>query len=173
MSSHIISQSSKKKVSPNEKVTPSAEFEKGNMFLDDNFRFNIKSLLLKLLCTLTRLWEGTPLQSLRLHFFGIKGPCSKLPLLFSIFIGRATRWKFCTYPMIVLRSPTLPTPWYREPNHLPLIHRQGNLHAAPRHFAPLRAAGVMSPLCFAKPFLHSLTLLLICCWLDGRGRGGY
>ena len=46
--------------------------------------FNIKCSLLKLLCTLTRLLEGTLLQPLRLDFFGIdfpSHPLSQLPFL--------------------------------------------------------------------------------------------
>ena len=39
------------------------------------FGFNIKYSLLKLLCTLARLYEGTSLQPLRLDFFGSPFPC--------------------------------------------------------------------------------------------------
>ena len=52
-----------------------------------------------------------------------------------------------------------------------LIQRQGKLHTAPRHFASPRAAGIMSPLGFAKPFLHSLTLFFLWYFWDGRGDG--
>ena len=34
-----------------------------------NFCYNMKYSLLKLFCTILRLYEGTPLQQLRLHFF--------------------------------------------------------------------------------------------------------
>ena len=48
--------------------------------------FNIKSSLLKLLCTLARLCEGTPLQPLRLNFFEIDFPSHpRSKLLFLTF----------------------------------------------------------------------------------------
>ena len=55
------------------------------------FCYNIKYLLLKLLCTLAHLCEVTPLQPFQIDFFGIRGPCSQLSFLFSLFVGRATR----------------------------------------------------------------------------------
>ena len=42
---------------------------------DNTFSFNIKYLLLKLLCTLARLCEGTSLKLLILDFIVIRGTC--------------------------------------------------------------------------------------------------
>ena len=54
------------------------------LLISRTFRFNCKYSLLKLLCTLARLCEGTPFQPLRLDFFGINFPSlprSQLPFL--------------------------------------------------------------------------------------------
>ena len=69
------------------------------------FHSIIKSSLLILLCILAHLCKGTPLQPLRIHFFGIRGPRSQLGFMFSLFAGRVTRWKSCTNPMSALRYP--------------------------------------------------------------------
>ena len=75
-------------------------------------------------------------------------------------------------PIRALRYQTFPPPRHCAPNHPPIIHRQGNLNAAPRYFALPPAAGGISPLHFAKPFLHSLTLFLLCPCLYSKRRGG-
>ena len=52
--------------------------------INNTFRFNSKYSLLKLLCTLVRLYEVTPLQPPRIDFFEIdfpSHPCSQLPFL--------------------------------------------------------------------------------------------
>ena len=60
------------------------------------FRFNIKSSFLKLLCTLARLCEWTPLQPLRLECFGLTFPC--IPAFTTSInhfsrVGQHNKWK--------------------------------------------------------------------------------
>ena len=43
-------------------------------------------------------------------------------------------------PISALRSPTCPPQIHRDPPHIPLIYRQGNIHAAPRRSIPRRVA---------------------------------
>ena len=89
--------------------------------INHTFRFNIISSLLKLLRTLTRLCEGTPLQPLRLDFFG-----STLPRIpsqnchFSLFSEQEniTRGKSRrAYERNML--PNRPTPMTFSPNPPP------------------------------------------------------
>ena len=87
--------------------------------------FNSKCSPLKLLCTLARLCKGTPLQLLRLDFFGIDfplHPCSQL--LFLNFCGQdnRTRGKARRAHERAL-LPNLPTP--RD------IARPPNYHLSP------------------------------------------
>ena len=98
-----------------------------NLTKRDTFRFNIKSSPLKLLCTLERLCEGTPLQPLRLDFFGIDFPSHAHNCHFYSHFLRAGQQggKRRTEPMSALRSPTLPPKRHRTPPHFPLIHHQG------------------------------------------------
>ena len=118
---------------------------------------------MKLLCTLASLCEGSPLQPLRLDFFG-----SNFPLILahnyhlSFLVDTVTEQvERCADPMIALLSPTLPPHRHCYPSHLPLIHRQGKLHAAPRHSASPRAAAGMFPLHLAKYFFRSLTVFFL------------
>ena len=118
---------------------------------------------MKLLCTLASLCEGSPLQPLRLDFFG-----SNFPLILahnyhlSFLVDTVTEQvERCADPMIALRSPTLPPHRHCYPSHLPLIHRQGKLHAAPRHSASPRAAAGMFSLHLAKYFFRSLTVFFL------------
>ena len=127
------------------------------------FHFNSKSSLLKLIFTLARLCEGTPLQPLRLDFFR-----STFPRIlahhchFSLFAGRTTEQRERrAYPMSALLSPTRPPHKNCSPPHLPLIHRQGKLQAAPLHSASPRAAAGMFSLRFLKYFLCSLTVFFL------------
>ena len=144
----------------------------------NTFRFNSKCSLLKLLCTLSCLCEGTPLQPHRLDFFGltfnhILAHNIKISISHYLLAGRKTeQGERRADPMIVLSFPTCPPPWNLSTNHLPLIHRQINLHTVQRHFASHCTAGGMSPLYFTKLFLHSLTLFLLLYCLDSRWREG-
>ena len=101
------------------------------------FRFNSKSSLLKILCVLARLCEVTPLQPLRLDCFIINFPSHPywpLSFIFSLFAGRTTEQEERRlYPMIATHSPTCPPQRHHTPSLLPLIHRQGNIHASPLH----------------------------------------
>ena len=74
--------------------------------------------------------------------------------------------------MSALYSPTFPHQRNRAPPHTPIIHRQGKLHAAPRHCTSLHAAVGMFFLRFAKPFLPALTLFSFSIELIGEGGGG-
>ena len=96
------------------------------------FRYNIKSSLLSLLCTLTRLCEGTPLQLLQLDFFGSTFP-HIIPhnCHFSPFARQdnRTRGKACrAHDRAPL--PNRPTPATSPPPpYLPLIPCQGKRQA--------------------------------------------
>ena len=126
------------------------------------FYFNIKSSLLILLFTPARLCEGTPLQPLRLDFFGIDFPShprSQLPFLtFCGQAGQQNKGKVAQIPWV--RSATQPSHPIdiSPPPHLPSIPCQVNIHAVTRHFASLRAAGRIFPLHRAKYFHRALTL---------------
>ena len=102
------------------------------------FCSNSKYSLLGLLCTLARLYEGTPLQPLRLNIFGINFllyPISQFPFL--VFHGQEGQHK---------KVKGIHSPWSRsahQPSHprditprpnLPLIPCQGKLHTVPIHF---------------------------------------
>ena len=72
----------------------------------------------KLLCTLACLYEGTPLQPLRIDFFGIKfysHPCFQWTFLTFHRQENRTRGKVRRYHMSALRSPTCPPPRYCAP----------------------------------------------------------
>ena len=74
-------------------------FKPSKMKIGRTFCFNSKSSLLKLLCTLARLCEVTPLQPLRLNFFGINFPLhprSQLPFL--TFRGQDNRGEIAQIP---------------------------------------------------------------------------
>ena len=82
-----------------------------------SFHYIIKSSRLKLLCTLAHLCEGTPLQQLRLDFFGIDIPlASSLTISISHFLraGKQNKGKG-TDPISTLRSPAFLLPQHREP----------------------------------------------------------
>ena len=119
------------------------------------FRSITKCSLLKLLCTLACLCEGTPLQPLRLDFFGSTFPRNLAHNShFALFAGRTTeQGERRTYTMSALPSPTFPPQRHRSPPHLPLFHRQCKLHATLRHSASQHALEGIFPLCFAKCFL--------------------
>ena len=127
------------------------------------FRLNIKSSLLKLLCTLARLCEGTPFQPLRLNF--LSHPRSTLRIAIFCRHDNRTRGKACIAHMSALLSPTSPTsPTSSTPRHrYPpptsyLSPAKVSCNSAPRHFALPRTAGRMFPLRRAKYFLRALTL---------------
>ena len=73
-------------------------------------------------------------------------------------------------PMSAILSPTYPPPRYCYLPHLSLIHFQGKIHAATRHYGSLRTAAGIFSFHFAKLFLHALTLLLLCYILSRRER---
>ena len=108
-------------------------------FCMHSFRFNSKSSLLKLLCTLARLCEGTPFQPLRIDFFGIDFPShppSQFPYLFSLLPGRTKeQGERRTDPMSAIYSPTIPPPRHNASPHLALIPLKGKYH---KHVAPFR-----------------------------------
>ena len=98
--------------------------------------------------------QGNPLQPLRLDFLGLNLPCVlSHNCSFSLFVTKQGERR--AYPMSALGSPTFPL-------HIPLIHHQGKLQAAPRHSTLPCAAGGMFSLRFAKYFLHSLNLFFLC-----------
>ena len=65
------------------------EAKQKDIRLSHTFRFNSKCSLLKLLCTLARLCEGTPLKPLRLDFFEIRVLAHNCD--FRLFAGRTNR----------------------------------------------------------------------------------
>ena len=87
------------------------------MGMTHTFCSNIKCSLSKVLYTLAHLYKGTPLQPLRVDFFGIEftsHPCSKLP--FITFCGQVkitsgkSRRAYEHDPL-----PSLPTPETSQP----------------------------------------------------------
>ena len=120
------------------------------------FRSNVKSSLLKLLCTLARL---NPLQPLIIDFFGIdfpSHPCSQLTFINFCGQDNRTRVKARIYHEHALLPKLNPPPH----THLPLLPRHGK--SALSQFMSPRASGGIFPLCFAKSFLHAITLLFLC-----------
>ena len=123
---------------------------------------------MKLLYNLTRLWEGTPLQPLRLHFFGIgfpSHPCSQLPISHFSRAARKTEQgerragAHERAPLPNLSTPDIsrPTPYTNYPT----------LRQAPRRAAPFRnAAGGMFPSHCTKYFIRALTLFFLCYFRD-------
>ena len=92
-------------------------------------------------------------------------PCSQLPFL--TFHGQDNRQgNRRADNMSALRYPTFPPQRYHSPPHLPLIHHQGNIHAAPCHPTSSCAAEGMFSLRFAEYFLRSITLFLLCYCCD-------
>ena len=98
-------------------------------------------------------------------------PSITISIYILIFCGQGNKVKKAHISHERAPLPNLPTPIKLRPNYIPLIHRQGKLHADSRHFASPRVAGRVSPLNFAKPFLCSLTLLFLWYCFGGRGRG--
>ena len=92
------------------------------------FFSNSKSSLLKLLCTLTCLFEGHPLQPLRLDFSGINlpsYPCSQLTLI--TFHGSGgTTTAFTTSPFDVITWISFPNIFeWTNNNNDPYLKRGG------------------------------------------------
>ena len=129
--------------------------------ISTTFRFNIKYSFIKLLCTLTRLCRGTPLQPLRLEFFGINFPSHPCSHNFhcSHFFEQK-KWGKGASHISTLRSPTF-TPQLSPPPQLPRTFLQGHIHAALHHSASSFASGGTFPLHFKKYFLRALTLLFL------------
>ena len=121
----------------------------------------IKSSILKLLCTLTRICKETIVQSLQIDSFGSTLPCIPSHYFnFSLFAVRTTeqgerRKSHQNDPLPILNNPTT-----SPPPHFPLIPRQGNIYAALCHSASLRASGGTFPLRFAKYFYPCTHLVL-------------
>ena len=104
------------------------------------FLFNVKSSLLYVLCTLTRLSDETPLQPLRLDF--PSHPRSILLIVMFYSYDKRTMGKACRAHMSVLHYPTCSPPRHCAPPHLPLIPHQGKLQehlSISRCCAPLEA----------------------------------
>ena len=144
-----------------------------NFALMYTFHSIIKSSLLKLLWTLAHLCMGTPLQPLRLDF--LLYPRSQYNNChFYHFLNR-TRGRYENL-MSTLIPPTCPPPWNRAPNYLPLIHRLGNLHAAPRRAILRRRVPLEEclPCVLRNVSLFSrLVITLILPLRERRGGGGY
>ena len=110
--------------------------------ISTTFRFNIKYSFIKLLCTLTRLCRVTPLQPIRLEFFGIDFPlypCSQLPFITfhrqdNITKVKARRANECAL------IPNLPTPETSRPTPSPTYPspRLDTLCASPFRIAARR-----------------------------------
>ena len=125
-----------------------------------NFYSNIKSSLLKLLCTVAHLCEVTLLQPIRLDFFGIdftSYPWSQF--LFSTFRGQAgqqNKWKGVHIPWA---WSTLQPAHSRDIVSHPISHLFANKvismprHTIPRCCAPLRNFSLL----FCKIMFHVLT----------------
>ena len=127
------------------------------------FRSITKCSLLKLLCTLARLCEGTPLQPLQLDFFRIYFPFNPLSLLpFLTFSGQGKKGIGAHIPWA--RSAPQPA----HPQHIPPLNTSHlspakvTSKSAPRHFVSSRADEGTFTLHFTKYFLCALTLLLRC-----------
>ena len=134
------------------------------------FHSNVKSSLLKLLCTLARLCVGTPLQPLRLDFFIIdfpSHPCSQLPFL--AFCGQENRTRVKarrSHDRYLL--PSVLTPETSPPpiSHSPPSKVSSTLcRAISCCHAPLEE-------CFPCFYRNALTLLFLSYFHNGRGRGG-
>ena len=135
----------------------------------DVFRFNSKCSLVKLLCTLARLGEGTLLQPLRLDFFGIDFPLhprSQLPYLFVLIAGRKTRGN-ARRAHERAPLPNLTTPATIAPP--PSSHLSPAQVSARRTISRRRV-----PLgeCFPCISQNALALFFLRYRHDGRGRGG-
>ena len=105
------------------------------------FHFNSKYSLLELSCTLARLCQGTPLQPLRLDFFGINFPSrpwSQLPFL--TFSGQDNKGKGAQIPR-AFYAPQIIHPRDIVPqtiSHLSTAKVSSILcHTIPCHCAPL------------------------------------
>ena len=64
--------------------------------------------------------------------------------------------------MSALNSPNYPPHIHLSQTPIPLIHCQGNIHAAPHHSTSFSATWGEFPLCFAKYLLPALTLFFLC-----------
>ena len=142
----------------------------GKVCIGDTFRSNIRSLLLKLLCTLARLCEGILLQPLRLNLFGINfplHPCSQFPFItFRGQVEQQNKGKDTQSPWVLSApQPSHPHNIAHPPPHIPIIHRQGK--RVSRHFTSPSTAGGLFPLHFAK-----CTHLILPLLLSRRDRGG-
>ena len=89
------------------------------------FHFYSKCSLLKLLCTLARLCEGTPLQTLGLD------PNWNFLQVFQQNKGEITS------SISLLRYPIIPPPQHHAPIHWPIITIQGKQRSIPRWRAPM------------------------------------
>ena len=126
---------------------------------------SVKCSLLKLLCNLARLCEGTPPQPLWLEFLGIDFPShprSKLP--FITFSGKdnRTRGGVCADTMSALRSPICPPPQYRSHPTYHLSPIKVRTTRVSRHFAlPLcwSNASLVLHIIFS-PYTHLVITLL-------------
>ena len=127
-----------------------------NVYKMLTFCFNIKSSLLKLLCTLARLCEETPLQPLRLNF--LPHPHSTLRIAFFRRHDNRTRVKACRAYISALRSPTCSPHDITPPRTSHLSPAKLISKSASRHFASPPTAGKMFPLRRAKYFLCAHTL---------------
>ena len=98
------------------------------------FHFNIKYSLLELLCTPTRLYEGTPLQLLQLDLFRLTFPSILAQnchlSLFSVRDNTTRGWMHISYERSPLPNRTTPTTFL----HLPLIPQKGKLQACTATF---------------------------------------
>ena len=127
----------------------------------------IKSSLLKLLYTITRLCEGTPPQPHRLNFFGIEFPLhpySQLP--FITFCGKDNRGKVVQIPW-VRSAPQLSYPQdITPPTTSNLYYSKISSNIALRHFALSCASGRTFLLRLVNYFLRALTLLWLWFFCD-------
>ena len=129
------------------------------------FIFNSEYSLFKLLFTPALLYEGTPLQLLRLDLFGINfpfHPCSQFTFLTFFGQENITRGKVHksherALPPILTNPATLPPP---PTDHLSSTKVSNT--CASRRFALLHADGGIFPLRFAK-FAH-LVLTSLLSW---------
>ena len=137
----------------------------------DTFCFNSKSSLLKLLCTLVRLFEGTPLQPLILDFFLINFPLHpRSKLLFFTFCGQDNKGESAQSPQARYYHQTAHP---RDIETHPISHvYTSKVSSTPRHAIPQspRASGITFSLHFAKPFLQALTLFSLFYCIGGRER---
>ena len=135
----------------------------------------MKSSLLKLFFTISRLYEVTPLQQFRLDFFWLNLPCvPDLTIAISQFIRAEQHNKDKgTKPMSLLRFTTFsPQLHFAHAFTFYLYPSKEISMSVLRHSASLRATGGTFPLHCVKCFLCSITLFFLRYFHDGRGKVG-